>query len=43
MRGLHYQVPPHQESKIVRALQGALWDVILDLRKESQPSVSGIQ
>ena len=35
LRGLHYQVPPHQESKIVRALQGALWDVILDLRKES--------
>ena len=35
LRGLHYQVPPHQESKIVRALQGALWDVILDLRKDS--------
>ena len=41
LRGLHYQVPPHQESKIVRALQGALWDVILDLRKDSQPLVRG--
>ena len=35
LRGLHYQVPPHQESKIVRAVQGALWDVILDLRQDS--------
>ncbi len=35
LRGMHYQVPPFQEAKIVRVLQGALWDVILDLRKES--------
>lgn len=35
LRGLHYQVPPHQESKMVRVIQGALWDVVLDLRKDS--------
>jgi len=35
LRGLHYQVPPHQESKMVRVIQGSLWDVMVDLRKES--------
>jgi len=35
LRGLHYQVPPAQESKIVRVIQGELWDVILDMRKDS--------
>ncbi|MDX8482944.1 dTDP-4-dehydrorhamnose 3,5-epimerase [Mesorhizobium sp. VK24D] len=36
LRGLHYQLPPHAEVKVVRCVRGALWDVILDLRPGSQ-------
>jgi dTDP-4-dehydrorhamnose 3,5-epimerase len=32
LRGMHYQLPPKAETKIVRCLRGALYDVILDLR-----------
>lgn len=35
LRGLHFQVSPHAESKIVICLQGAIHDVILDLRPDS--------
>ncbi|MCX5663063.1 MAG: dTDP-4-dehydrorhamnose 3,5-epimerase [Planctomycetota bacterium] len=35
LRGLHYQLAPEAEVKVVRCVRGALWDVILDLRKES--------
>jgi len=35
LRGLHYQVAPHQEVKLVRCTRGAIWDVIVDLRPES--------
>jgi dTDP-4-dehydrorhamnose 3,5-epimerase len=35
LRGMHYQIAPHQEEKVVRCTQGALWDVIVDLRPES--------
>lgn len=35
LRGMHYQLPPRAETKIVRCVQGALWDVALDLRPES--------
>lgn len=35
LRGLHYQVAPHREAKLVRCLRGAIHDVILDLRPES--------
>jgi dTDP-4-dehydrorhamnose 3,5-epimerase len=35
LRGMHYQIAPHLEEKIVRCTQGAVWDVILDLRPES--------
>jgi dTDP-4-dehydrorhamnose 3,5-epimerase len=35
LRGLHYQLPPSQETKVVRCIRGALWDVILDLRPDS--------
>jgi len=35
LRGLHYQAPPHAEAKLVRCARGALYDVILDLRRES--------
>jgi len=35
LRGLHFQYPPASEIKIIRCLQGAVWDVALDLRKAS--------
>lgn len=34
-RGLHYQLPPFDEHKLVNCLRGAVWDVVLDLRQES--------
>jgi dTDP-4-dehydrorhamnose 3,5-epimerase len=35
LRGMHYQLSPKAETKIVRCLRGTLLDVILDLRKDS--------
>ena len=35
LRGLHLQRPPAAEAKLVRAIRGRLWDVVLDLRPES--------
>lgn len=35
LRGLHYQAAPHAEAKLVRCTQGALYDVIVDLRPKS--------
>lgn len=35
VRGLHYQVPPHAEMKLVRCLKGRVWDVAIDLRAGS--------
>ncbi len=35
LRGLHYQRPPFQETKLVRVVRGSLWDVIVDLRQDS--------
>lgn len=35
IRGMHFQTPPHQHSKIVFCPQGAILDVIIDLRKDS--------
>jgi dTDP-4-dehydrorhamnose 3,5-epimerase len=36
VRGMHYQVEPHPELKIVRVTAGAIHDVIIDLRPESK-------
>lgn len=36
LRGLHYQLPPHAQGKLVRVVQGAAWDVAVDLRRGSQ-------
>lgn len=35
LRGMHYQARPYEEAKIVSCTKGAIYDVILDLRKES--------
>lgn len=35
VRGMHFQLPPHQHAKIVFCPQGAIMDVIVDLRKGS--------
>jgi dTDP-4-dehydrorhamnose 3,5-epimerase len=35
LRGLHYQLPPHAQGKLVRCTQGAVFDVAVDLRQSS--------
>ncbi len=35
IRGLHYQLPPHAQTKLVRVLQGTILDVALDIRQGS--------
>jgi dTDP-4-dehydrorhamnose 3,5-epimerase len=35
LRGMHYQVSPHEEAKLVRCVRGAVYFVIVDLRRES--------
>lgn len=36
LRGMHYQAPPFAEAKLVRCTAGAIFDVIIDLRKSSE-------
>lgn len=36
LRGMHYQLPPSNEAKLVRCTAGAIYDVILDLRPASK-------
>ena len=36
LRGLHYQDDPHQQAKLVRVIQGEVWDVVVDIRKNSK-------
>lgn len=35
LRGMHYQIAPHEETKLVSCLRGAVFDVVLDLRPTS--------
>lgn len=35
VRGLHYQLPPHAEMKLVRCVKGRIFDVAVDIRKDS--------
>lgn len=35
LRGLHFQRPPHQETKLVRCIRGGVFDVVVDLRRVS--------
>ena len=36
IRGLHFQRPPHEQSKLIRVSSGKIQDVILDIRKDSE-------
>jgi dTDP-4-dehydrorhamnose 3,5-epimerase len=35
LRGMHYQAEPHGESKVVRCVRGAIFDVAVDLRRDA--------
>lgn len=35
LRGMHFQRPPYGETKLVRCTQGAIWDVVVDMRRSS--------
>lgn len=36
VRGLHFQLPPHAEMKLIRCIRGRVFDVAVDLRKASE-------
>ncbi len=36
VRGLHYQIPPHGQCKLVRVTKGEVLDVVLDMREEEE-------
>ena len=36
LRGLHYQIAPYEEAKLVRCTRGKIFDVVIDLRHESK-------
>jgi dTDP-4-dehydrorhamnose 3,5-epimerase len=42
LRGMHYQVPPFAEVKLVRCCRGAIYDVIVDLRPDSPTNAQWI-
>ena len=36
LRGLHFQYPPKAETKVIRCVIGSIWDVIVDIRNNSE-------
>ena len=36
LRGLHYQIAPHQQDKLVRVIDGEIYDVVVDIRRDSK-------
>ena len=43
LRGLHFQVAPHEETKLVRCTRGAVYDVAVDLRPGRPPAFARSQ
>ena len=35
LRGLHYQIPPYSQAKLVRVIEGSVLDIVVDIRKAS--------
>ncbi len=35
LRGMHFQVEPHAQTKMVKVVHGSIWDVVVDIRPES--------
>jgi len=35
LRGLHYQIPPYSQAKLVRVIEGSVLDIVVDIRKSS--------
>jgi dTDP-4-dehydrorhamnose 3,5-epimerase len=42
LRGMHYQISPAAEAKLVRCTRGAIYDVIIDLRPDSPTYLSHV-
>ena len=42
LRGMHYQIPPNQQGKLVRCVAGKIYDVIIDIRQSSPTFLSWI-
>lgn len=36
LRGFHFQLPPHSESKVISCIKGSIYDIVVDLREESK-------
>jgi dTDP-4-dehydrorhamnose 3,5-epimerase len=36
LRGFHFQMPPYSQEKIIRCISGKIFDVVVDIRKESK-------
>ncbi len=42
LRGLHYQNHPAPQAKLIRVLEGTIWDVAVDIRKTVRPTSNGM-